>query len=273
MGRAKIERNVLRPKGKINTTYLKRKDGLKNKAAEIGQMCGCEVALIVFPPKGCDNDEVIDLSVYGTMDEILLKYQIYKQQNPRRQQSDYLDPQRQSNNIDSHVQQSTERNDYAPSASSSLQIQQPIPEMNGYAYMNPNAQPSEQGIRQQMPSYVAQPDLQSMPQSMPQRMYQGMQHNMQYGSKQGIMQYDMQPGMQYGIQQGNMQHGMPHNNLVSQHHNFQEHNNHVQPQQGHGTSYMPSAMGQDQSQGTFTMNDQHDMNITLPPHSIQAPDI
>ncbi|KAG0628441.1 hypothetical protein M758_1G026900 [Ceratodon purpureus] len=90
MGRKAIDVGVIRPKGKIKSTFYKRKEGLKNKAKELGILCGCQVALIVIPPDGCNNNEVIDVSVHGSVNEIVQNYATIQQQHPGREQSVYI---------------------------------------------------------------------------------------------------------------------------------------------------------------------------------------
>ncbi|KAG0580820.1 hypothetical protein KC19_4G202300, partial [Ceratodon purpureus] len=70
MGRQKIKIEKL-PINKINSTFTKRKEGLVNKAKELGILCDCDVALIVFHPKG---GELIDVSYGGTIYDIYQKY-------------------------------------------------------------------------------------------------------------------------------------------------------------------------------------------------------
>lgn len=231
MGRKKINPDELLPKDKIGPTFHKRKEGLKNKAKQLGSMCGCEVALIVFPPNECNNNDVIDVSVNGTIVEIFQKYSMILQQDPERNQVIYIpnssNPQSSSSatQVQQPVQSNVERNEYAPSSNPGPQIQQSVPgslEMNDYApsmahgmqnvFVNPN---DHVGFHDQV--------------AMPQQLHRCPHHSMQ--------------GVQHGnLQHGNLQHHIQQNaNHIPLHHNNHvpmQHGPHIPPPQGHGTHYM-----------------------------------
>lgn len=86
MGRLKIDVDKKRPASKINSTFSKRKDGLMNKAKQMGSLCDVDVALIVFCPRG---DDVIDVSHGGTIDEVYQRYVRFRQRHNRPQQLVY----------------------------------------------------------------------------------------------------------------------------------------------------------------------------------------
>ncbi|KAI8340446.1 hypothetical protein BC941DRAFT_417264 [Chlamydoabsidia padenii] len=69
MGRKKIKIQPIVDNRNRQVTFLKRKHGLMKKAYELSVLCNCEVALIVFNPKG-------KLVQYASsdMDHILMKY-------------------------------------------------------------------------------------------------------------------------------------------------------------------------------------------------------
>ncbi|ORX57573.1 myocyte enhancer factor 2D [Hesseltinella vesiculosa] len=69
MGRKKIKIQPIRDNRNRQVTFLKRKHGLMKKAYELSVLCNCEVALIIFNPKG-------KLVQYASsdMDQILMKY-------------------------------------------------------------------------------------------------------------------------------------------------------------------------------------------------------
>ncbi|ORZ19599.1 myocyte enhancer factor 2D, partial [Absidia repens] len=68
MGRKKIKIQPIVDNRTRQVTFLKRKHGLMKKAYELSVLCNCEVALIVFNPKG-------KLVQYASsdMDHILMK--------------------------------------------------------------------------------------------------------------------------------------------------------------------------------------------------------
>lgn len=84
MGRKRIKIEPL-PELQIKAKFKKRKDGLRNKAFELGTLCHAQVALLVFSK---DGDEVIEDSVNGSMNEILQRYlrHVERQQQQRRGQ-------------------------------------------------------------------------------------------------------------------------------------------------------------------------------------------
>ncbi|CAO3611507.1 unnamed protein product [Cunninghamella blakesleeana] len=69
MGRKKIKIQPIVDNRNRQVTFLKRKHGLMKKAYELSVLCNCEVALIIFNPKG-------KLVQYASsdMDHILMKY-------------------------------------------------------------------------------------------------------------------------------------------------------------------------------------------------------
>ncbi|SAM01914.1 hypothetical protein [Absidia glauca] len=69
MGRKKINIQPIANNRNRQVTFLKRKHGLMKKAYELSVLCNCEVALIIFNPKG-------KLVQYASsdMDHILMKY-------------------------------------------------------------------------------------------------------------------------------------------------------------------------------------------------------
>jgi len=78
MGRRKIDTTLKLPEGKIKSTFMKRKQGAVNKAKQLGKLCDVDVALIAFHPH---NDAVIAVSHGGRIDEIISKFQDFKEQH------------------------------------------------------------------------------------------------------------------------------------------------------------------------------------------------
>ena len=237
MGRNQIDIKPL-PILKINATFNQRKEGLKHKAWELGILCDCEVALIVFPPQKSNNNfELIDLSVNGSIDDILKKYTTFQMQNPGREQMKY-DPR--SN--DSTISSSHKRK---------LTLHQPIQtnyKMNKYVpNMQPNVQANEQDIIQQK--------IQDHNQHMQPYNQISMQHGNAFPQPETYisLQHDNVPQHHdhfpqlYGYghpQQHNNHLGRQHQNHIPQHgianHFPQQHGNHYQQpgkifpqQQGH----------------------------------------
>lgn len=53
MGRKKIEIKKISDEKTLLVTFAKRKKGLYNKAFELGELCDCEIAVIIFTNKNC----------------------------------------------------------------------------------------------------------------------------------------------------------------------------------------------------------------------------
>ncbi|KAM3187495.1 hypothetical protein ACTXT7_002210 [Hymenolepis weldensis] len=53
MGRKKIEIKKIADEKTLLVTFAKRKKGLYNKAFELGELCDCEIAVIIFTNKNC----------------------------------------------------------------------------------------------------------------------------------------------------------------------------------------------------------------------------
>jgi len=58
MGHRKIDTTLKLLEGKIKSTFIERKQGVVNKAKQLGKLCDVDVVLIVFHP--C-NDAVITI--------------------------------------------------------------------------------------------------------------------------------------------------------------------------------------------------------------------
>lgn len=86
MGRQKIIIEPL-PESKIKAKFKKRKNGLKNKAYELGTLCRAKVALIVISN---DGTEVIGESFNGSIPEIFDMYMRYKGTDPAGGPSNYV---------------------------------------------------------------------------------------------------------------------------------------------------------------------------------------
>ncbi|VDO03474.1 unnamed protein product [Rodentolepis nana] len=53
MGRRKIDIKKIADEKTLLVTFAKRKRGLYNKAFELGELCDCEIAVIIFTNKDC----------------------------------------------------------------------------------------------------------------------------------------------------------------------------------------------------------------------------
>lgn len=90
MGRNKIEIKPLSKFSNINSTFKQRKNGLVNKAKELGTLCHAQVALIVFSQ---DGSKVLDVFVNGTFHDIVQRYGEYQQRKLRDEKLAILEPQ------------------------------------------------------------------------------------------------------------------------------------------------------------------------------------
>jgi hypothetical protein len=268
MGRKSIDPNAMRPKAMINATFNKRKEGLKNKAKEIGVLCGCEVALIVFPPKGYHNNEVIDLSVNGNIVQIFQRYlaevSILQQQNPGRKPLEYRSPPGPALQVQQSSEANLEGNEHAPPSNSSPQVQQPVQGMNNYASPIVHGQ---QNIFPNSNEHVGFNEQVAMQQQMHMLHGNHNMHPMQHGIQHG--------NPQHGIQLGNLQHHIPQNehhilqdgNHILHHHHNQvpmHHGNHIPPQHGQGINYIPTR------QRSNRLHQHNNMSALLHQQQLQA---
>ncbi|KAG0589558.1 hypothetical protein KC19_1G029300 [Ceratodon purpureus] len=229
MGRKPIDVSVIRPKGKINTTFNKRKEGLKNKAKELGILCGCQVALIVIPPNGCNNNEVIDLSVRGRVTEIFQNYATIMRQHPGREQSVYIPG---PTNLESQQPglPNMGRNDYELPSSVDPNIRQTIPGGMDQNYYAPPLAHGGQPVFTSPNAHVGSNEQVSMPQQMQRcaehsRMYgmpheSGMVHSGNHIPQQYINRVPMQQGNVIPQQQG---HEVNYRSMPNQHGSNQLH--------------------------------------------------
>ncbi|KAG0589552.1 hypothetical protein KC19_1G028700 [Ceratodon purpureus] len=204
-----------KPKGKINTLF-RRFEGLKNKAEALGNSCNCQVAFIVIPPNGCNNDEVIDLSVNGSVMEIVQKYATIQQQHPGREQSIYIPD---SKNLVSQQPgvPNVERNDYELPSSVDPYIRQTIPGGMDQTYYAPPLAHGVQPVVTSPNAHVGSNEQVSMPQQMqrcaehcrmygmygmPQEYYGMVRHCGNHIPQQYINRVPMQQGNVIPQQQG-----------------------------------------------------------------------